>query len=403
MEILKNIRVVDMAQFIAGSRCTQILADMGAEVVHVEPPEGETMRLIYGLLGGVERNYSIFNRNKLGVAVDWKRPEGQEVLRNLIGCADIFVHNLIPGSLEKYRLGYGDIRAVREDIIYVAISGFGDDSVKPERAAFDIIAQATSGQFWHDQENLRPPFNHWADLISGAYGALAALMALIHRMNTGEGQYIDISMQDVLYFNNYRAMSHKTIKPIMDEVEQNLGRRPEEVLNSSDRMPFYGFFKSRNGKVAIVSMTPRQWRDLAETVGHPEMITDPRFSNILAQIHHHKEAVRLIDEWTSQHTSEEIISVLEKKKIPCGTAYDLDEVIEDENLKHRGMFQKVHHEAFGEVDVPGIPWMFSKTPGSIRTPAPDLGEHNALVLANWLGYSPERIGELQEKGILSRK
>jgi crotonobetainyl-CoA:carnitine CoA-transferase CaiB-like acyl-CoA transferase len=400
MESLTGLRVVDMAQFISGSRCTQLLADMGAEVVHVEPPEGDTLRLIFKLLGGVERNYSVLNRNKYGMAVDWRRPKGQDLIKQLLSLSDIFVHNLIPGTLEKYNLGYDHVRQVKSDIIYVAISGFGAHGVNPERAAFDIIAQATSGQFWKDTDNLAPPVNHWADFMSGAYAALSALTALIHRMNTGQGQYVDLSMQDVLYFNNYRAMVHKAMAPIMGEVEKTLGRKPEDVLNSSDRMPFYGFFRSMDGKVAIVAMTPRQWKDLTEIIGRPEMASDPRFSNLVAQIHNHDAAVSRIEQWTCQHTSAQIIARLEERKIPCGMAYGLDEVMEDENLMQRGMFETVTHREFGEVDIPGIPYKFSQTPGSIRMPAPGLGEHNRLILENWLGYSTEQIDALQARGIL---
>jgi len=400
MQILENVKVVDMAQFISGSRCTQILADMGAQVVHVEPPEGDTLRLIFKLLGGAERNYSLLNRNKFGMAINLRKPKGQKIIQRLLADSDIFVHNLIPGSLEKYNLGYEHIKKVKENIIYIAISGFGASGINPERAAFDIIAQATSGQFWNDTETFMPPTNHWGDFMSGAYAALSALMALIHRMNKNEGQYIDVSMQDVLYFNNYRAMAHKAMGPIMKDVEKVLGRKPEDVLNSSDRMPFYGFFRSKDGKVAIVAMTPRQWKDLTETIGRPEMASDPEFSNLVVQIHNHQAAVGFIEEWTTQHTSKEIVTILEGKKIPCGTAYTLDEVIQDENLRQRGMFEEVFHKEFGAIDIPGIPYKFSKTPGSIRMPAPGLGEHNHFILKDWLGYKPHEITALQDEGII---
>jgi crotonobetainyl-CoA:carnitine CoA-transferase CaiB-like acyl-CoA transferase len=399
-KILEGIRVVDMAQFISGSRCTQILADMGAQVVHVEPPEGDTLRLIFKLLGGVERNYSILNRNKFGMAVNWRQPKGQDVLQEILSVTDIFVHNLIPGTLEKYHLGYEEAQRARADIIYVAISGFGVDSPNPVRGAFDIIAQATSGQFWRDQENLAPPVNHWADFMSGAYAAMAALLALVHRMRTGEGQFVDLSMQDVLYFNNYRATAHRAMAPVMAQVERALGRKPEDVLNSPDRMPFYGFFKSQDGKVAIVAMTPRQWKDLATVIGRPDLAADPRFCNLVVQVHHHKDAVEIIEDWTRRHTSKEILSELEARKIPCGIAYNLEGVHEDENLKHRGMFEQVEHREFGTIDIPGIPFKFSKTPGDIRMPAPGLGEHNRLILEQWLGYSAERIAELEKQGVL---
>jgi crotonobetainyl-CoA:carnitine CoA-transferase CaiB-like acyl-CoA transferase len=400
MQILEGIKIIDITQFISGPRCTQILADMGAEVVKVELPEGDTLRMMFSLTPGAERTYSVFNRNKYGIAVDMREPEGREIILKLAAMSDIFIHNLIPGSLDKLDLGYEDIRSLRSDIIYAAISGFGAVSVAPERAAFDIIAQATGGQFWNNQDTFLMPDNYWGDLMTGAYAALSILLALIHRMKTGKGQYIDISMQDVMYFNNYRAMMDKALGPVMADIEKQLGRKPKDVMNSSDRMPFYGFFKSKDGKVAIVSITSRQWQDLAEVIGRPEMASDQKFSNFLAQIQNHEEAVRLIEEWTAAHTSQEIISVLEGKKIPCGIAYTIAQVNDDENLKQRGMFQKVHHEKYGDIDIPGLPFKFSDAVESIRLPASGLGEHSRLILEQWLGYTSEEVEELYKKKII---
>jgi CoA:oxalate CoA-transferase len=400
MQILSGIKVIDITQFISGSRCTQLLADMGAEVVKVEPPQGDTLRMIFKLTPGAERCYSVFNRNKYGVAINWREPRGCEIIRKLAAGSDIFVHNLIPGSLERSGLGYEEIKKIKNDIIYTHISGFGAAGIQPDRAAFDIIAQAVGGQYWNDQDTFLLPDNYWGDLVSGAYAAVATLLALIHKMKTGRGQYIDISMQDIMYYNNYRAMMDKALEPVMGDVEQKLGRNPKDVLNSSDRMPFYGFFKSKDGKVAIVSLTARQWRDLTEIIGHPGMATDPKFNNIIVQIQNHHEAVKLIEEWTSRHESREIISILEDKKIPCGIAYTSEQVNKDENLKLREMFRKVPHRQFGDIDIPGFPFKFSDTEGNLRMPAPGLGEHTRLVLEEWLGYSSEEVRELYEKKIV---
>jgi crotonobetainyl-CoA:carnitine CoA-transferase CaiB-like acyl-CoA transferase len=400
MMVLEGIRVIDLTQFISGSRCTQILADMGAEVVKVEPPQGDALRLIFSLIPGAERNYSVFNRNKYGMAVDWRGPGGRELIRRLAGSADIFVHNLIPGTLERWGLGYDELGKDRPDLIYLAISGFGATGVNPGRAAFDIIAQATAGQLWNDLEDLAPPSNYWGDLMSGAYAAIAALMAIIHRMKTGLGQNVDISMQDVLYFNNYRAMVDRAMGPVMSQVEQTLGREPRDVLNSADRMPFYGFFRTRGHKVAIVALTPRQWKDLAETVGNPGMATEPRFNNLLAQIRHHREAVEIIEAWTSNRDAAEVMAALEARKIPCGQAYSIEEVNRDANLGLRGMFSRVHHGVFGGIDVPGIPYHFGLSPGSVRFPAPGLGEHTELILREWLAYADDEIEGLRRAGVI---
>ena len=159
MQTLEGIKVIDVTQFISGSRCTQILADMGAEVVKVEPPQGDTLRMIFNMTPGVERNYSVFNRNKYGIAMDMHEPQNRQIILKLATMSDIFVHNLMPGSLEKQGLGYEDIKSMKEDIIYTAISGFGATGTKPERAAFDIITQTTGEQFWNNQDTFLMPNN----------------------------------------------------------------------------------------------------------------------------------------------------------------------------------------------------------------------------------------------------
>jgi len=236
--------------------------------------------------------------------------------------------------------------------------------------------------------------------MAGAYAANATLLAIIHKMKTGKGQYIDLSMQDVMYFNNYRALMDRALGEAAKDIEKRLGRKPAEIMNSSDRMPFYGFFKSKDGKVAIVSVTARQWKTLAEVIGRPEMATDPKFNNIISQIQNHKKAVALIEEWTSRHTAQEIIKILENKKIPCGIAYTSEQVNRDENLKQRGMFQKVYHRQFGEIGIPGFPYKFSEARGSIRMPAPALGEHTRFILEKWLGYTLAEVDELYKYKIV---
>ncbi|MBN1498505.1 MAG: CoA transferase [Spirochaetes bacterium] len=400
MQILKGITVIDITQFISGSRCTQILADLGAEVIKVEPPQGDTLRLIFKLMPGAERCYSVLNRNKYGIAVDWRDPRGCDIVRKLASGADILVHNLVPGAMERGGLGYEDIRALKNDIIYAAISGFGATGVEPERSAFDIVAQSVGGQYWNDQDTFLLPDNYWGDLITGAYSAIAVLIALLGRERTGRGQYIDISMQDVMYYNNYRATMDKALEPIMGFVEKELGRNPRDVLNSEDRMPFYGFFKSKDGKVAVVAITPRQWRDLAEVIGRPEMATDPKFSNVIVQVQNHDEAVALIEEWTTAHDSRDIIARLESKKIPCGIAYTSEQVNRDENLAVRGMFRTVTHAQYGDINVPGFPFKFSEYEQEIRMPAPGLGEHSRFILEDRLGYAPAEIDVLLGDGVV---
>jgi formyl-CoA transferase len=209
-----------------------------------------------------------------------------------------------------------------------------------------------------------------------------------------------MSMQDVLYFCNYRAMQDRAIGASMDDASRTLGRMPKDVLNSDDRMPFYGFFKTTDGKVAMVAITGRQWADVADIVGRPELKDDPKFNNLISQIHHHNEIVDMVEAWTSARSSAEVLEAFEKRKVPCGIAYTSEQVNHDENLKMRGMLSKVMHPDFGEVDIPGIPYKFTEISGSIRMAGPKLGEHNQLIMKDWLGYADDEINGLKQKGII---
>lgn len=398
---LKNIRVLDLSQFISGPRCTQILADLGAEVIKVEPPIGETMRLLTLLMPGMERVLSVFHRNKKGITLNLKTDKGREILRKLAEKSDVFVENFTKGTLEDMGLGYHSLKAGNPGLIYASISGFGRTGPLSFRPAFDIISQATSGIMYALRQPDKPPAVFFGDLVSGAYCAIAVLYALMARQTGGQGQFIDISMQDVMYFHNYRSISKKAIDPVFEEVMRTLGRTPDQMFtDEARRMAFWNTFKTRDGYIAVVALTDSQWKRFVEVIGNAELKNEEKYGNLVTRVLNAPEAVKIVEEWAAQHTVAEIEGALDKADVPCGRVQDIDGANRDIQLEFRQMYEAVTHPKFGQVSVPGIPFKFSGIENRISTPAPDLGQHTVEVLTSLLGMTEDEIKELKDDGAL---
>jgi len=396
---LEGIRVLDFSMFLSGPRASQIMADFGAEVVKVEPPSGETMRLWMMLIPDQEDSMTHWHRNKKGITCDIRNQEGQELIKKLVPHFDVVIENLAPGTMEKCGLSYDDLKKVRKDIIYLSISGFGKDAPHSERVAFDIIAQATGGIMAAQRTESRSPGVFFGDLVSGAYGAMGVMMALRHRDKTGEGQLVDISMQDVMYFHNFRAFQTRMQKD-HEAVAAAMGGTFEELFTGEDGLPFWRPYKAKDGYVAVVFLTDRQWLAMCDIIGKPEYKEDPRFSNLIQRVKHREEIKEELKAWMEERTSAEIEKLLDEHKIPCGRVLDTRGVNEDENLAARGMVTEVEKEGGDPIPLPGIPIKMSASPGSIDKRAPSAGEDNDKVYGDLLGLSAEEVASLREKGVI---
>ena len=231
---LEGLRVLDLSMFLSGPRASQILADLGAEVVKVEPPSGETMRLWMMLIPDQEESMTHWHRNKKGISLDIRNPEGARILRQLVVHFDALIENLAPGTMEKCGLGYDDLKTINPGLIYCSISGFGKRSPNSRRVAFDIIAQATGGIMAAQGVRHRSPGVFFGDLVSGAYASIGILAALRHREHTGQGQLVDVSMQDVMYFHNFRAMQVRMQKD-PERIAEARGGTFEDLFTSEER------------------------------------------------------------------------------------------------------------------------------------------------------------------------
>ena len=401
-QVLKGIKVLDLSQFLSGPRCTQILCDFGAEVVKLEPPLGEGMRWLMAPVPGLDRSLSNWHRGKKDITLEIRNPKGQEMLKKMIPQFDILVENLAPGAMDRCGLGYDDLSKINKGLIYTTITGFGKTGPKSDRVAFDIIAQATSGVLYAMgiPDKVHPVFI--GDLVSGAYASIAVLMALRHRDKTGEGQFIDVSMQDVCYLQNYRAMNKRATEAIEGALHSAVGGTFDDFFSGdrSKAVPFWFIYKAKDGHIATVFLTDAQWKKICAIVGRPDLASDPKYANIIARTKNREDYRQVMIDWMALHTVAEIEKILVENKIPCGPVATTEQVNEDPHLKERGTLAFVDDPTYGKVPIPGLPFKLSKTPGAITTSAPRLGQHNAEVYGQMLGLKKEDLDALKKEGVI---
>lgn len=402
MRPLEGITVLDLSQFLSGPRCSQVLGLLGARVIKVETPIGDTMRLLMAALGS-ERAMSTIHQNKEAIVVNWRTAEGAQIIRELSKRADILVENFAKDILSKSGLGYSDLSSDNSKLIYVSITGFGHTGPLCERTAFDIIAQATAGIMWAQGNPDRPPGVFFADLVSGAYAAIGAISALWQREKTGKGQHVDISMQDVMYFHNFWALADRANRPDKEEMASRLGRTLVSFLTDQEHpLPFWNSYRARDGYIVIVALTDEQWNRFMETIGKPELINDERFNNLVARVRNADEGVAIVSAWVSQRTTDEVERLLTKARIPCGKVKDFDELFVDPQLEQRGMFEKANHPVYGVVDSCGFPIKMSEAELRVFSGCPELGQDTEKVLKELLGYNKTKLSRLRKQGVILR-
>ena len=398
---LEGVIALDLSQFLSGPRCAQILALLGARVIKVETPIGDTMRLLMSLLGS-ERALSTIHENKEAIVVNWHTEQGAQIIKELSKRSDIFIENFAKGILGKSGLGYSDLSRENSKLIYVSITGFGHTGPLCERTAFDIISQATAGIMWAQGNPDRPPGVFFGDLVSGAYAAIGAISALWQREKTGTGQHVDISMQDVMYFHNFWALADRANGPDKEEVTSRLGRTLSSFLTDQEHpLPFWNSYRARDGYIVIVALTDQQWNRFMEVIGKPELIHDDRFNDIVSRVRNADTGVAIVSAWVSQRTTDEVEKLLADARIPCGKVKDFDELFEDQQLRQRGMLAGATHPVYGVVDSCGFPIKMSESELEVTTGCPELGQDTTKVLNELLGYDDKKIAILRKQGAIA--
>ncbi len=401
-QILDGVKVLDLSQFLSGPRCTEMLADFGAEVVKLEPPLGEGMRWLMSPVPGLDRSMSNWHRSKKGITLEIRNPKGRELFLKLVKHFDVLVENLAPGAMEKAGLSYAELAKIHPRLIFCSISGFGRTGPNSERVAFDIIAQATSGILWSLGIPDRVHSVFIGDLVSGAYAAYAVLLAMLDRIRTGQGQLIDVSMQDVLYFHNYRAMQLRSVAEVEATLHEAVGGTFDDFFSGDKKksVPFWSIYQAQGGNIAVVFLTDAQWKKVCKIIGKPELADDPRFSNVILRTKNREDYRQYIIDWVSRHKLDQVEKILVENRIPCGRVAKTEEVNLDPHLKEREMLSWCEDPVYGKVPTPGIPIKMSQTPGEIKRSAPRLGEHNLEVYGKYLGLTEKDLAELKKEGVI---
>ena len=395
MPALDGVRILDMTQYEAGTSCTQALAWLGADVVKIERPGvGDPGRGVYS--GQDNSAYFLnWNSNKRSLALNLQDPRGREVLLRLAPHYDVFVENYGPGVMEKLDLGYEVMKAANPAIIYARIKGFGLSGPYSDFKCFDMIAQAAGGSVAVTGEPDGPPLRPGitvGDSGTGVQMALTILAAYIQRLRTGEGQALEISMQE--------AMTYWLRTAISSGADWGRKAAPRTGSGATATSRLYPCAPGGpNDYVILLLVTPRMWDAFCDAIERPDLRDDPRFATATARREHSDALYEEIAAWTSQREKRDVMRILGEAGAPCGAVLDTQDIYEDPHLNARGFVKTVEHEVLGEVKLLGWPPRMSESEVPLIA-SPLLGQHTHEVLTEDLGASDDELAELAQAGVI---
>ena len=390
---LDGIRILDMSRLVAGNMLTLQLADFGGEVIKVESlPNGDPLRA--WTENSIDTHWKTYSRNKKSVSINLRDPEGITLFRNLAKTASVVVENFIPGRLEEIGIGPDILLTDNPSLILVRISGFGQTGPYKNRGGFGTLVEAMSGfaerNGFADREPVLPPLA-LADMVSGLYGAMAVLIAVREiEVKGGSGQIIDLSLLEPIFSILGTDAADFRIS----------GISKQRVGSASNTTSPRNVYPTKDGKwlalsASIQSMTER----LFTVIGHRHSITDPRFANNSTRVKHRNEVDKMVGEWVLQHNLDEALAIFEKGGVTAGPVYNIDQFLNDPHILEREVVVDLQDDDMERIPVHNIVPRLSKTPGTFRYPAPQLGQHNEEILTN-LVTSKKQFLSLKSRGVI---
>ena len=392
---LEGVRVLDFTQYLSGPHGTSVLSELGAEIIKIEKPGGgePERQAMPKTSKGESYQFFSYNRGKKSVTLNLKDPKGVEIAKKLAAKVDILVENFAPGGMDRLGLSYEEVRKINPRIIYASISGFGQTGRRRNDVSYDVVAQAMGGLMsvtgQPDGEPLKAGIS-LGDYMGGYNGVIAILAALYYRTVTGEGQSIDISMQDGIW-----AMVFPDRADYFDTLE--VPKRFGNKLSSS--APF-GAYHSKNGYVVICTITDPQWQKVLQAMGREDLSGEERFATRENRTKNMKEVDGVVQAWCQEKTVEDIFAILKKFGVPCSPLPTFDQVASDPHLLEREMIVEVEQPVSGKVKLSGSVYKMSKTPGDRRKRVPDAGEHNEEIYRGLLGIGEEEMKKLKEGSVI---
>ncbi len=389
---LAGIKVVELAQIMAGPTCGMLLADMGADVIKVEklPGGDDTRAYAEPSVNGESAPFMILNRNKRGIAVNLKKPGGLEVVKKLLAGADVVTENYRKGTLEKLGLGYDVLKALNPRLVYCAVSGYGRTGPYADKGGFDLIAQGFAGIMSITGEPGGPPAKSGtsiADINAGILAALGIVSALVARSTTGQGQIVETSLMEAAIQQTYWHAS------IFFATGMNPGPTGSAHLLTAP----YQAFPTKDGWINVGGANQANWERIVKVIGAPELAADPRFKTNVDRMKNLEALVPLIGDRLRKRSSAEWLAAFDAEGVPAGPVNKIGDMLSDPQVLARDMVVEVDHPKAGRVKALGTPVKFSATPGEVTRAAPLLGQHTREVLED-LGYSSAEIVKLHEDG-----
>lgn len=391
---LSGVKILDLTRVLAGPACTMMLADMGAEVIKIEVPgKGDDSRAFSPFQNGVSAYFINMNRNKKGITLNMKSPEGKKIFTEMLKKADIVVENYRPGVMERLGFGYEDIKKINPGIIYGAVSGYGHTGPYSQRPGYDAIGQATSGLMSTTGFPETGPTRvgtPMADYLAGLSAAVAILGALHYKEKTGIGQKVDIALMDSAIASMQVIQTYYLVE----------GRLPSRIGNRYESNYPTDGYPTSDGNIMVSAANDKLWQAMARAIGREDLADNEKTHSNKERLLNWPYIREEILKWTTTHTTAEAVDVLVSAGVPAASINDISQVVADPQTKDREMFVDIEHPVAGKMKMTGSQLKLSETPVQYVKTAPSLGEDNEAVYGEWLGFTPEDIARYREEGVL---
>jgi crotonobetainyl-CoA:carnitine CoA-transferase CaiB-like acyl-CoA transferase len=391
---LDGIRVIDCSRVLAGPFCAMLLSDLGADVIKIEDTgSGDESRTWPPHKDGESAAFLVINRNKRDMTLDLKQPDGVEILRRLVGQADVLIENFRTGTMESFGLGYDTLAAANPGLVYASVSAFGRTGPRKDGAGYEALMQAFSGIMSITGEPGGAPVRagvSFLDLTTGIFCAFGIVNALLHRVKTGLGQRVDGSLlETAVTLLNYHAEGYLLT-----------GAIPKALGSSHPSLSPYRTFQCRDGQwIFIAGANDRFWLRLAPALGLAHMTEDPRFAKNIDRVKHRRELESALEAAIGKQDREPLLKALEDAGVPATPVNNVEQVMQDPQVAARQMVERVLHPTLGEIPVVGTPVKFSRMKAGVRRPAPLLGQHTDEILAEH-GYTSDEIRAFRAKKVV---
>lgn len=409
IKMLPGLQILDVTNYLSGPFASLFLAGLGAEVIKVERPElGDPSRSNPPFANPGQVSFDrqadgdmsiVFlkrNRGKKGITLDLREEKGKEIFKKLAQKVDVVLENFAPGVMDHLGLGYKDLRQINPKLIYCSISGFGQDGPSKDLQAYDTVIQGMSGAMAITGYENGPPLRSGlfiADQTASLFAIIGILSAVIERQQSGKGRAVDVSMQDCLF------------SMVMDdpwELIQSQGL-PVRTGNRLTRLVPFNVYPSIDSYVIICTASDGQWLNLLKAMGREDLKENPKYQHPQNRVKHSKEVDILIGEWVRQKTSQEVLDILRRNRVPCSPVLEIQDVLNDPQLRHRKMIMDLQHPVYGKVCgacAAGFPIKFSEAELQYERPAPLLGQENEEIYSRFLGFDKEKLCQLKKEGII---